>query len=67
MQVNTRFLGSKGSCLIPGHEHAERELTLSEIDSLLHNGEINRDEAISMAVSIAGKNIEVLKAIFPAK
>jgi hypothetical protein len=47
--------------------HAEREVTLTEIDSMLHNGEINMDEAKEMAIRWAAKtnNTQILLQLFP--
>ena len=44
---------------------AERELTLSQIDSMLYNGEINRDEAQSMALQVLC-NLDATKEVFTA-
>lgn len=54
MRVNmTNRMGAKGSSINASSPHAERELTLSEIDSLYYNSEITREEAKNKVVAWA--------------
>jgi hypothetical protein len=45
----------KGPSLNHKHEHAERILTLSDIDSLYINGDISHNEACVMAIALTKK------------
>jgi len=47
------YQGIKSSSINASNPHAERELTLSEIDSMYQNSEISADEAKAMAVNMA--------------
>lgn len=53
----------KSSSINASSPYAERELSLSEIDSKYQNGEISREEAISLSLNLIGNNKEVLIAL----
>ncbi len=48
-----RGLGIKSSSVNASNPFAEREVTLSQIDSMWQNGEITGDQARDMAISMA--------------
>lgn len=52
---NRRRQAIKGPSLNHTHEQAERVLTLSEIDSLYQNGEIDHTKAVTMALALSQK------------
>ncbi len=46
------YQGFKSSSINASNCHAERELTLSQVDSMYQNGEINQVEAKRMAITV---------------
>jgi polyhydroxyalkanoate synthesis regulator phasin len=56
MKTNTHTLKIKSSNINSSSPFAERELTLSEIDSMYQNGEINEDQARKMATKMLIQN-----------
>ena len=62
-----REIRIKASSINPSSCFAERELTLSDIDSMYHNGEISLYEAQAMVIKIAADSTmprEILLAAF---
>lgn len=47
--------------------HAERTLTLSEIDSKWQNGELTLREAKRMAAEMCGNNLAIIAVLFGGK